>query len=209
MLERIENAGPRTKARRLVFADGLDPRTTSAAAVKELQLEPGPEVTRSVAETRLRAVEPSLAKTRALQLLGYREHSAHELRKKLTEDGYPAQVTRAVVERLCEVELVDDRRFAEMWTRSRLTVGYGTNRIQQELVQRGIEPEFIDAALEACGTQDEEIARARRALGTRTATDRKSRDRLLRRLISRGFPLGVARAALDADADAGSDTGWP
>ncbi len=88
-LERIEIAGPGSKARRLVFDDGLDPRLTSAAAVKALGLVPEMDISREAVERSLADIEPALAKDRALRLLGYREHSAAELRRKLQDNGYP------------------------------------------------------------------------------------------------------------------------
>jgi regulatory protein len=198
-LERIEIAGPGSKARRLVFDDGLDPRMTSAAAVKELGLVPEMDISREAVERSLSEVEPALAKDRALRLLGYREHSAAELRRKLLENGYPHDLSHAITQRYVDVELVDDRRFASSWTRSRVAAGYGSRRIKQELVQRGIDPELIDEVMADAIDPDDEVARARRALGRRAAVNRAGRDKLVRRLVSRGFSLSVALRALETD----------
>ena len=204
MLERIENAGPGSKARRLVFDDGLDPRCTSAAAVKELRLEAGAPIERETVEEALGRAEPALARERALKLLGYREHSSSELRRKLQDNGYPDAIAAAVTNRFVEVELVDDRRFALIWTRSRLAAGYGGRRIKQELAQRGIEPELIEEVFAETIDPSEEVARARESLRGRTATDRAGRDKLVRRLVSRGFSFAAALRALDAEDDADS-----
>jgi regulatory protein len=197
ILERIETAGPGSKARRLVFNDGLDPRCTSAAAVKELKLEAGAEVSRESVESALAKIEYDLARDRALKLLGYREHSAAELRRKLRDNGYPANISSAVTDRFVEVELVDDVRFANIWTRSRVAAGYGGRRIKQELAQRGIDPDLIESTWSAYSDSDEELANACAALGSRRATDRSGRDKLVRRLVSRGFAFSVAIAAVD------------
>jgi len=202
LLERIETAGPGSKARRLVFDDGLDPRLTSAAAVKELHLEPGMELTRETLEDSLKQIEYTLARERALRLLGYREHSSSELRRKLLDNGYPADVAAAVTDRFVDVELVDDRRFALIWTRSRLAAGYGPRRIEQELTQRGIDPILIEETFAETVDPATEVARARDALRGRVAADRAGRDKLVRRLVSRGFSLAVALGALEVDEDA-------
>lgn len=201
MIERIENAGPGAKARRLVFDDDLEPRCTSAVAVRELGLQAGASVSRSAIEEALGEIEYTLAKERALRLLGYREHSSAELRRKLCDTGYPPCVSAAVTARFVEVELVDDRRFAAAWTRSRISAGYGTRRIKRELVQRGMDPDLIEDTLSELIDPDEELGRARAALGGRTATDRAGRDRLVRRLVTRGFSLSVAIGALDEDPE--------
>lgn len=204
-LERIEIAGPGSKARRLVFDDGLDPRMTSAAAVKELGLVSEMVISREDVERSLAEVEPALAKDRALRLLGYREHSASELRRKLQDNGYPRALSDAITQRYVDVELVDDKRFAASWVRSRVSAGYGTRRIKQELAQRGVDPEVIDEAIADALDPEEEVDRARRALGGRTAPDRAGRDKLVRRLVTRGFSLSVALAALQADSDDGDE----
>jgi len=102
MLVRIEIAGPGAKARRLVFDDGGAPRETSAAAVKRLGIEEGTEVAREAVVAALSETEYGLAKERALRLLGYREHSAEELLRKLRDTGYPEAVAQAVVARFTE-----------------------------------------------------------------------------------------------------------
>ena len=202
MLVRIEIAGPGAKARRLVFDDGGAPRETSAAAVKRLGIEEGTEVAREAVVAALSETEYGLAKERALRLLGYREHSAEELLRKLRDTGYPEAVAQAVVARFTEIELVDDARFAAAWNRSRAAAGYGPRRIRRELEMRGVSPETIRNALSDGEDSEDELARALSALGGRTAADRQGRDRLVRRLVSRGFALSVAlRAVRASDID--------
>ena len=201
---RIETAGPGAKARRLVFDDNLDPRVTSPAAVRELGLLVGASANRGAVEDALRAIEFPLAKERALLLLGYREHSSAELVRKLGDCGYPGDVARAVADRLTEVELVDDGRFAHAWARSRLSCGYGPRRIRQELVQRGVDSALVDDALAEAVEAESEAALARKALRGRTPTDPRGRERLLRRLVGRGFSMSAALSALDSEMSAAS-----
>ena len=198
-IARIENAGPGLRARRLVFSDGSPTRTTSAAALKETGIQEGTEITPEALESELATIEPPLAKDRALRLLGYREHSSAELEHKLRDSGYPKPVAASIVARFVEVELVDDARFAGAWIRTRHCAGYGARRIRQELERKGVAPETIDAAFEESATDGvDEFARASAALGSRQAHDRASRDKLVRRLIGRGFSLTVAIGAVDA-----------
>jgi regulatory protein len=192
---RIEDAGPDKKARRLVFDDGSEPRLTSNFAVRELRLEEGMPVDRTALEVSLAQVEPDLAKERALRLLGYRERSTAEVTARLRDSGYSDPIVGQVVRRLADLGLVDDVRFAGMWVRSRKAAGFGERRIARELAQKGIEPEIAAQALDV--ESGGELERALAALGQRTARDRKDRDRLLRRLVGRGFDLSVARRAVD------------
>jgi len=118
----------------------------------------------------------------------------------LCESGYSSSVADAVVVRFCEAGIVDDRRFAESWVRSRASSGHGRSRIRRELAEKGVD-EVI--AQEAIGQElvDDELSRAREALRGRVPVDAKDRERLLRRLVSRGFEFRVALEALSADAE--------
>jgi len=195
---RIEDAGPDRKARRLVFDDGSEPRLTSAAVVKSLGIVEGLSVSESTLEASLAEVELPLAKERALMLLGYRDRSRAELARKLRDAGYPAPVAAQVVKRFVEIELVDDERFAAAWVRTRAAARYGARRIDQELAQKGIAPEVASAALESVAASDEQLVRARAALRGRVAADRKERDKLVRRLVAKGFSVQTAIQALDS-----------
>lgn len=199
---RIEDAGPDRKARRLVFDDGTQPRLTSATALKELGLVEGLSIDMAVLNASLSEVEPSLAKERALRLLGYRDRSRTELIQKLRDSGYSAAIAAQVADRFAEMDLLDDERFAAAWVRTRCAAGFGARRIARELADKGIPPETISAALEAsCAVQDQ-LALARQALRGRKATDRRERDKLLRRLVAKGFDLSIALQAVSTDPSA-------
>jgi regulatory protein len=194
---RIEDAGPDRKARRLVFDDGTEPRLTSGAAVKALGIEVGSNTALETLETSLSEVEFPLAKERALLLLGYRERSRAELTRKLRDSGYSADIAARVVERFTEVELLDDDRFAAAWVRTRSAAGFGARRIARELAEKGIAPETASAALESISSSDAQLDLARKMLRGRTAADRKERDKLVRRLVSKGFSLQTALQATE------------
>ncbi len=186
----ITAAGPESKARRLSFDDTTE-RTTSATVVKALGLEVGA----SVDEQDLLEQERDFARERALRVLGYRERSEAELRQKLLDSGYPHEVTDAVVSRMAELSMVDDERFAAMWVRTRATAGFGRRRIERELSTRGVAPETISSAFAALEDHDE-VADAVASLRGRAPRDPKERERLLRRLITRGFSMSTALEAL-------------
>ena len=202
---RIESVGPDARARRLFFEDDSTPRVTSVAALKLLGLDVGCTVERRELFDALAQHEPALARERALQLLGYRERSSGELRQRLLDNGYPCTVVHAVVARFCEVELVDDRRFASAWVRSRASAGYGRRRILRELADKDIDAEIAEIALDEELTTDE-LTRARDALRGRQPRDPRDRERLVRRLVTRGFELRTALDAVGPAPDSGQAT---
>lgn len=194
-IQRIENVGPNMRARLLFFDDFSPSRRTSAAVLKLLGLETGMEVELPELERELSVHEPRLARERALQLLGYRERSKAELLQRLADNGYPMPVAAAVVARFGEVELVDDRRFASAWVRSRASAGYGRRRIQRELAEKGVDASVALTAIEEELGEDE-LGRARDSLRGRIPRDSKDRERLVRRLVARGFELRLALEAV-------------
>lgn len=208
-IQSVEAAGPGSRARRLTFSDGWEPRLTAASVVKELGLEAGDQVARDELLASLDELEPTHARERALRMLGYRDRTEHELVRALKDDGYPEAVARAVVDRFVEVELVNDARFASSWVASRTASGLGRRRIARELREKGVDDAVAHEALTAIADHDE-VDRARRALRGRTPETRAERDKLLRRLITRGFDMSIALAALEPpeeDADAMPDRG--
>jgi regulatory protein len=193
---RIEIAGSAHKARSLFFSEDRPPRATSAAAVRELAIAEGDARTTDEIERALGSVEPRLANDRALRLLGYRERSTAELSAALRDSGYPAPVVAIVVARMQELGLVDDERFAELWVRSRLAAGFGPRRIARELAEKGVDPDVARVALDTHHDTAAELERARAYLGGRRADDRRSRERLVRRLVARGYDVSVALQAI-------------
>lgn len=84
---------------------------------------------------------------RALRLLTRREHSVYELKQKLLQRGANAVLIDSVLEQLVNDKLLSDDRFARSYLRMRAERGYGPQRIQAELQQRGVSAELIETCL--------------------------------------------------------------
>ena len=84
----------------------------------------------------------------SLGLLASREHSAGELRSKLKKK-YPEGEMHldAVLERLQEVGLQNDKRFAEMFVRYKANKGQGPAKIRHQLRAKSVDGAVISAAL--------------------------------------------------------------
>ncbi len=83
----------------------------------------------------------------ALATLARRPSSAARLRGRLIEKFGEEAAERAMA-RLGELDLVDDGAYAEAYARRRFeTGGYGSVRIEKELVERGIESAVAHAAV--------------------------------------------------------------
>jgi hypothetical protein len=95
---------------------------------------------------------------RALRCLAQREHSRAELARKLGSLGEADEV-KAELDRLTELGLLSDARFADAYVRAK-AARFGASRLRLELSRRGVNAEQITTSLEDnCG--DGELERAR------------------------------------------------
>lgn len=140
------------------------------------------------------------ARSVALKLLARREHSRQELRLKLLQRKLTPEVIDPVLDEYEKEGWLDDARFADVYARQRMDIGYGPLRIESELQQRGVfqRPECM---MEVSDQQwaDRAIGARRRRFGLSTeALDWDERMRQARFLAQRGFTGEQAERALEA-----------
>jgi regulatory protein len=100
------------------------------------------------------------AKQSAFHFISYRPRSEAELRKNLRGKGFDDAVVDAVVERLTELEMLDDWAFARYWIEQRESFKPRSRMaLRQELFQKGIKSNIIDETV----TEIDEMSSARRA----------------------------------------------
>ena len=140
------------------------------------------------------------AYAKALHFLGYRIRSAQEIRVRLARDEWPEEVIDRVIERLRKEKLINDAHFAAAWVEHRtLSRPRGSRAIQQELRQKGVGREEIEAALP---DDEQEIENALVAVRSKLRLwekfdERERQKKALDFLMRRGFTFSVARAALN------------
>jgi regulatory protein len=143
----------------------------------------------------------------ALKALSYKERTESELRGWLAERGVQEAEIEEVLALLAEAGAVDDASFARRYAADkRLLAGWGPDRIAQALEGRGVAREHVEAALDG----EDETAQLERATsllwdrGVSCATEAE-RERALRLLVRRGYPLEVAYDAVRAAERQGRD----
>lgn len=134
---------------------------------------------------------------RALKLLTRREHSRLELSLKLQQRRFDESDIEPVLDQLVAQGWLDDERFADIYARQRMELGYGPMRIRAELQQKGVrdEPEALTSVSESTWREAAIEQRARRFGLTRVA-NRKERGRQGRFLAQRGYTMAQIEAAL-------------
>ena len=138
---------------------------------------------------------------RAIRLLARRDHSRAELGRKLAPHGSPEEI-ESVLERMIELGLLSDDRFAHAWIRTKAQ-RFGRARLRHDLAQRGVSNETISAALDAECTEDE-LERARAVWRVRfgqPAEDTREWARQARFLQGRGFSSEIIRKLLRERGD--------
>ncbi len=125
----------------------------------------------------------------AIRLLARREHSTVELRQKLTQRGFPAELIAEFLQKLADQGLQSDLRFAESYSHARAGKGYGPLRITAELQQRGVAAELIEQGLAKAAKDWLQQASQQRIkrFGRQLPKDLQERARQMRFLQYRGF----------------------
>ncbi len=142
--------------------------------------------------------DPAVAvEAAAVRLLARREHSRHELQRRLERQHDPA-VVAAVLDDLAERGLVSDERFTEQYLASRLRRGFGPLRIRAELRERGVAPELIEAWLDLGEAEWFEHLREAACcrFGTEPPRDARTQAKVARFLQYRGYPESLIRRYL-------------
>lgn len=88
------------------------------------------------------------AKRRSLFLLGKKEYTSGELKKKLFSDGYSERIVAAVLDYLSDLHYVDDFSYGERYAFSLLS-RCSERELFQKMLQKGIEKEMVKEALTA------------------------------------------------------------
>ncbi|MEK7528585.1 MAG: regulatory protein RecX [Patescibacteria group bacterium] len=141
----------------------------------------------------------------AFWLIGRRDYTERDIVTKLTAKkklkGWDVSIDH-VIERLKELNYIDDRRFVERYIESR-TLGNPRGRylIGRELAFKGIPRALFDELWERVGVSEINVARAfleRKKSALLRATDpKKRRQKIMSLLNGRGFSPDTIYAILD------------
>ena len=112
-----------------------------------------------------------------------------------------SDTVNALLDELAETGWQSDQRFAEMWIQAHGR-RHGAMRLQQDLRQRGIPAELIQAALaehQAAAPEQDELSRARVIWARKFAhppSNPQERNKQYRVMLSRGFSASVVSKVL-------------
>lgn len=137
-------------------------------------------------------VSADKAAERVASLVDRRDYSTKEAADKLRQDGYPSGVIEAAVGHAVEVGLIDDRRFADVFVRTKVSAGWGQRRIAGELRRRGIEVDDLPGWPYEYLDPEGERERALEVAQRHHVGGKNRRQKMARFLVGRGFSAAVA-----------------
>jgi len=177
------------------FAFGL-------AAIEAIRLKRGQVLSDADIERLQAADDVEKAREKALRFLGNRPRSEWEVRQNLQKAGYEAGAIDRVLDRLRGIGLVDDAAFVRYWLDNRAQFKpKGAVALRQELRQKGVEREVIDAVLAESEHADDQAA-LQAALAKADRYRQLSRQEFAQKLgaylARRGFAYETVREAVNA-----------
>ena len=179
--------------------------TLTVRRIADLDLRVGQVWSDELAEQVEANVGVDKAMRSAMSRLSQRSMTGWMLRDKLRKQGHEHAVIDEVLERLAELDLLDDEQFGRALIRDTMArKPAGPALLKQKLYQKGIRGAMADRLVaEATDDRDEQadaaIAFALKKAASMANLDKTTRDRrLYGQLARRGFGPDTIRAAMDA-----------
>ncbi len=168
------------KSRVSIFIDGRFFCGLDALTALKHRLETGTEIDEDELAKIQVDSEYASALDKSLGYLSVRQRSEKEIGDYLKKKGcLPITVSR-VKERLRELGYLNDREYARAYVSENKRL-YGTVRLKNELLKRGVSREVIDETLETDDRSEEVVALAKKLWKTCGGEKRKLKEKLFRK----------------------------
>lgn len=168
--------------------------------IRKYNVAKGMELSEEEADRLIYENDLRRARERALYLMESRDHSYRELFDKL-EKNYSEDICFEVCNRLAEIGVINDRRYAEKLCRQLFEVKkLGRYRVRQEMRLKGLGSEIIEEAMANFSEEDEPIERLEKLVEQkyeRYLTDRKGVEKVKNALARKGYSFGEIKEVLD------------
>lgn len=168
--------------------------------IRKYNVAKGMELSEEEADRLIYENDLRRARERALYLMESRDHSYRELFDKL-EKNYSEDICFEVCNRLAEIGVINDRRYAEKLCRQLFEVKkLGRYRVKQEMRLKGLGSEIIEETMENFSEEDEPFERLEKLVEQkyeRYLTDRKGVEKVKNALARKGYSFGEIKEVLD------------
>jgi len=190
-----------------VFIDGKYGFSLGESALLESKLVVGQEVDEAkLAEFKQLSADDTLYE-RAQRYAAGRPHSKWEMAGYLQRKGASPALTETILNKLRDINLLDDKKFVEAYVADRQRLRPTSRRkIIFELHAKHVPDDIVQAVLDSEENEDREVSSEQAAL--RDIIERKRRQtryqddlKLMQYLTHQGFGYGDVKAALRREAD--------
>ena len=204
----IESITPVTKERSRVKLETGETFVLYKGELRILKLKEQSDLAPEIYNQIMTVILPKRAKLRAMNLLKSKAYTEYQLRKKLSEGGYPDSVTDVAVEYVKSYGYVNDKEYALEFIRLE-----SSNRSKKELYlklsQKGIGKEILDAAFEevygsfkdardvSYDSEKDVVLKTLKKRGYRKDFSYEERQKMLAYFYRRGFDMDLVYNAMD------------
>ena len=137
------------------------------------------------------------AKGRALWYLDRMDHTEKALFEKLIKAGFSKRISAEVLAKLCELGLIDDRRYAERFAARCMENNISKREATQKMLLKGIPYELIKEVLSETETDEAaQIAALLRGKYANKLSQEGGVEKVYAALARKGFSFSNIRAAL-------------
>lgn len=185
-----------------ILIDGVYQTTVDALYFSTCGYRDGADLTAQEAADFLRDAHFRRAFNKASNLLSYQDRTRKQLMERLTPD-FGADAAEAAVDRLEELRLVDDTRYAARYAEElRRTKGMAPRGIVYALLSRGIDRDTAEEAVQALEDDSEEtLLDLLRTKYRGKYGDAQGMRRTMAALQRLGYGVGEIRKAMRLAAD--------
>jgi regulatory protein len=193
----ITDIVPKRKKLSAIYIDGEFALKLDTETVLASRFSAGSEITDEELKELIDSSNEKRAKERALWLISYRDHSRKELEEKVKKSADPESARKAV-ERMEELGLVDDEKYARRYASELLNVKHLSKRgAKYKLCEKGIDRELAETILDEFDDDPREHIRIiieKKYSGA--LSDEKTRRRCVSALQRKGYQWSDINAVL-------------
>lgn len=195
---------PRRKGLSALYIDGEEAMKLDTEVVLSHRFDVGREITDEDLYACVQDSQMKRCKDKAMWLISFRDHSRSELIVKLKRD-YPEACCEAAVDRLEELGLIDDARYARRCAADLVDLKHLSERgVRQKLREKGIDRALIDEVIgELTVDEEAQIRTVIERKYARSLSDEKGQRRCVNALARMGFGYSdikrVMREYIDLD----------
>ena len=133
---------------------------------------------------------------KSLDLLKFRDHSEFDMKTKLMKKGFSESAADAAVNRLVELNFINNERYAHVFISSKETNGWAKYRIEHSLLNAGINVNDLPGYPEDYYSFPDDYSRAVRYIREKRSLHEKTDEQIVRHLASKGYGANVSYSAL-------------